>query len=148
MYKLKGDGKVLKIATGEVFDSNSWLYDEYSAWIGDGNDPEPEYTIEEIRVKVIADIENERNRRIDTLAGPDREKRLRMMAGIQINKKRSEGESLSTEEAAERDELSILSDKIDSIVDFAEVEKEWVQDPVRVYADLEVYDTTAAAWPY
>lgn len=55
MYKLIGQNSVKRLADGACipFADGNIDYEEYKQWLSEGNTPEPEFTEEELRIKVI-----------------------------------------------------------------------------------------------
>ena len=55
MYKLIGTKSVKRLADGACipFANGNIDYEEYKLWLEEGNTPEPEFTEEELRIKVI-----------------------------------------------------------------------------------------------
>ncbi len=147
MYKLRLDGKILKIPTGEIFGNDSWLMDEYDEWINNGNTPEPEYTIEDLRGAITSMIKEERNRRVDALCGSDRDKRMMMLKGILLNRKRAKDEQLTDDELNDDAAMINIAESIDAIYDFADTQIDWVNLESTTINDLESYNVTDANWP-
>ena len=93
IYKVMPDGFVRHTPTDTAFRQGSPLWDDYAAWLGQGNVPDPLFTTDELRAKLVRDIEEEMNGRTDAASGNDRQKRKQLMKGLRLIRKEANGQA-------------------------------------------------------
>lgn len=144
MYKLAYGG-VLK--DGEFIPAGHHKYFAYEAWISDGNTPEPQFTVDQIREQKQLEIAEEGRRRIDAYGPSDaRQQRRAMVRGMKLVRKQAKG-TLTPEESTELDNLELIGDNIESTEQLIESEIEAL-DLITDRAELESYDPIdGPSWP-
>jgi hypothetical protein len=140
MYKIRQNGYVLNTLTGKYFNNASYLWDGYQDWLSQGNIPEPEYNLEELRKKRIEEVSREKNKRIDQLAGDIRKKNSNMRLIASITSKKVKGITVTPDEQSALVDIEKEISDIRVIEKSANTELAWVQDLGRSFSELDNYN--------
>lgn len=149
-YKLHNSGGVIRAADNALIppDEGNCGWKIYQQWLGEGNTPDPEFTIDELRNLAIANISEVSNGRIDAVIGSDtRGKLTKLMSGTLLTRKEAKGQA-SPQEVAALDELQNTALYVQACQAEAETWTTWANDPSRTYEDLKVFSPqTDITWP-
>ena len=148
-YRLHEDG-VLRQADNAFIpnDPQNCGWKIYQQWLAEGNTPDPEYTLDELKDKVASAIIDEANTRVDAVTSNDpRAKRMSLAKAIKRINKKLDGNA----NQADLDYLAAqatIADHLENIEATAATNIAWAQDPARTEAELTAFDpATDITWP-
>ena len=148
-YKLHGNG-VLRTTDNAIIpnDAKNCDWKIYQQWLTAGNTPDPEYTIDELQTKVVNDIGETANAKVDVVTSTNpRAKRKAMMKSIKWLRKETKGIASQTE-LNQLDAQEAISDYIEELEATTASNIAWAQDPARTEAELIAFNPeTNITWP-
>lgn len=148
-YKLRNSG-VIRAADGAYIPNDernsNWL--QYQQWVTDGNTPDQEYTIDELRDSAISKVEGMVDSLVDaSTSNSPRKKRKSLARSIMLLRK----ELKSSATQAEIDELDadeLVAEYMDNLELSASNGILWINDQARTIEDLVSYDPAVSImWP-
>lgn len=148
-YKIYGSGVIRNVDGAAIpNDDRNSHWQAYQEWISQGNTPDPEFTIDELRARANLMIEEKANSLIDSSTSHNpREKRKSLARSIRLLRKELKG----TATQGDIDELDInesISNYIDSVGLSASDGISWVNDQARTTKELESFDPAInITWP-
>jgi len=125
----------------------------FLAYVAGGGEVEPWKTALELLAEAvagkIADLETEKNKRADGLAGTGKARTKTKMVARMVKLLRKEVKgNASPAEIAELDASQELDDAMDAVYAAAKTAEEWLADNQRTLTDIDNYDVvTDPAWP-
>lgn len=138
MFRVAGEG-YQDLTTKEFITPGSRRWDEVQDWITDGNTPEPEFTVDQLREQRKVEVAEEGRRRIDAYGPSDSRAQRRALArAVKLTRKQAKG-TLTPEESTELDALEAIGDNIEATEQLIESVVDYL-DGVSDRAALEAYD--------